>query len=156
MHMCTCSMVPPKNPRNQHHRLAVVGVVFRLFIIITYRCRSINIFKHDDNITSALQLSKPGSCMAQVGIEKSKAEAEEFRCLYELNNCCVRLRKANILQIKRFSDFVNVGYQFPSVHTHNTPCVHMDESASHWQCGLASLGDLHIHNSHSLALLWQY
>lgn len=34
-------------------------------------------------------------------------------------------------------------------HINSTPCVHMDESASHWQCGLACSGDLHIHHSHS-------
>jgi len=76
-----------------------VVVVLRLFIIITYRCRFINIFKQNDD-------------------DEDDCQQAEARLCMELNNCCVRLCRANILQIKRFSDFVNVGYQFPLAHTH--------------------------------------
>lgn len=55
------------------HRLAVVGVVLRLFIIITYRCRSINIFKHDDNITGT---PAPSQGAVRPRLE-SKTETEE-------------------------------------------------------------------------------
>lgn len=87
-----------------------------------------------------------GGCRRAVA-RQAEARRRRRRRRMESNNCCVRLCRANILQIKRFSDFVNVGYQFPLAHTHTRTHTNThtelhehilthNESASHWQCGV--------------------
>jgi len=121
IHMCACSIVAPKNTS--------IGSRGRRASIVYYYHLQVSFHKHFQTWRQHHRhsSSKPGSCATQVGIEDGNgggaiAEGGGGRgapmpVWIEQLLCCVRLRKANILQIKRFSDFVNVGYQFPSAHT---------------------------------------